>query len=124
VGSPRYRLQSSSITASASCIAVCFTPAAVVSTVRSPAANAPARERFRITDTFTKYARRAAHALLRVTTGRHAHDEHGARPLHAPAPWGDIDVAVKNLRFVALAVLLLNFREVRRFHFCSTSVAV
>jgi len=37
---------------------------------------------------------------------------------------GNVGIAVKNLRIVGLAVLLQNFQEVRRFHFCSTSVAV
>ena len=36
----------------------------------------------------------------------------------------EVDTAVKNLRIADSAVLLLNFREVRRFHFCSVSVAV
>jgi hypothetical protein len=34
------------------------------------------------------------------------------------------DMTVKNLRIVGSAVLLLNFHEVRGFHFCSTSVAM
>jgi hypothetical protein len=96
-----------------------------MSTVRSPAANACARERSTASDTIITRARRAAHALLRLTTRRHAHDEHGgSRSMDAPTPWADADTAVKNLRIVGLAVLLQNFREVRRFHFCSTSVAV
>jgi hypothetical protein len=33
-------------------------------------------------------------------------------------------MTVKNLRIVGSAVLLLNFHEVRGFHFCSTSVAM
>jgi hypothetical protein len=126
VGSPRNELQMLSTTASAQCIAVCFTPAAVaMSTVRSPAANVSARERFTTFDTSVARARRAATALLRMTTRRHAHDEHGGRrSMRAPTPWADVGIAVKNLRIMGLAVLLLNFREVRRFHFCSTSVAV
>ena len=126
MGSPRNELQMLSTTASAQCIAACFTPAAVaMSTVRSPAANACARERSTASDTIITRARRAAHALLRLTTRRHAHDEHGgSRSMDAPTPWADADTAVKNLRIVGLAVLLQNFREVRRFHFCSTSVAV
>ena len=70
-------------------------------------------------------ARRTADALLRATAGRHAHDEHGgARPMLAPTPVADTDSAVKNLRIAGSAVLLQNFREVRRFHLCSASVAV
>ncbi len=126
MGSPRNELQMVSTTASAQCIAGCFTTAAVAtSTVRSPAANVSARERSTTFDTFITHARRAANALLRMTTRRPAHDEHGGtRSTHAPTPWVDVDIAVKNLRIAGLAVLLLNFREVSRFHFCSTSVAV
>jgi hypothetical protein len=126
VGSPRHELQTISNTASAPSIAVCFTSAAVaISTVRSPAANTSARERSRTIHTIERLARRAADALLRATAGRHGLDEHGgARSMHIPTPLADVDTAVKNLRIAASAVLLLNFREVRRFHFCSTSVAV
>jgi len=126
VGSPRHELQMTSITASARRAADRVTSAAVaISTVRSPAAIVPARERF--THIFVSFTRapRIAHALLRATAGRHAHDEHGGRVrMRLPTPGSVADSAVKNLRFVGSAVLLLNFREVRRFHFCSTSVAV
>ena len=44
--------------------------------------------------------------------------------MRTPIPVADADTAVKNLRIAGSAVLLLNFREVRRFHFCSASVAV
>jgi hypothetical protein len=75
--------------------------------------------------TSTTRARRAATALQRATAGRHAHDEHGdARSMLAPTPRAEVDTAVKNLRIAGSAVLLLNLREVRRFHFCSVSVAV
>lgn len=126
MGSPRHELQTISTTASAPCIAACFNPATVATTtVRSPAAGASARERSLILDTSGSRTRRATHALLRPTAGRHAHDEHGDAPsMHAPTPGADADTAVKNLRIAGSAVLLLNFREVRCFHFCSTSVAV
>jgi len=126
VGSPRNELQMLSTTACAPCIAVCFNPAAVATaTVCSPAANVSARERSSTHDTFITHGRRAATALLRVTARRHAHDQRGGmRSMYAPTSWADVDLAVKNLRIVGLAVLLLNFREVSRFHFCSTSVAV
>ena len=126
MGSPRIRLQMTSTTASAQCIAVCFTSATVAtSTTRSQGANVSARERSTTTDTSSTRVRRDAIALLRSTTGRHAHDEYGGAPsMHAPTPRADVDTAVKNLRIAGSAVLLLNFREVRRFHFCSTSVAV
>jgi hypothetical protein len=111
-------------TASAPCIAVCCTPAAVAAaTVCSPAANVSARERSSTFDTFITHGRRAATALLRVTARRHAHDQRGGTRRMYATLWADVAVAVKNLRIVGLAVLLLNFREVRRFHFCSTSVA-
>jgi hypothetical protein len=126
VGSPRHELQTTSKTASAPCIAACFNSAIVApSTVQSPAANALARERSRDIDTSDTNARRAAGALQRATAGRHAHDEHGdIRSMLTPTPVADADAAVKNLRIAGSAVLLLNLREVRRFHFCSASVAV
>ena len=126
VGSPRHQLQMTSNTASASCIAACFNSASVAtSAVRSPAANALARERCHAIHTSGMYARRAANALRRATARRHAHDERGNVPsMLAPTPPADTGTAVKNLRIAESAVLLLNFREVRRFHFCSTSVAV
>jgi hypothetical protein len=125
VGSTRHGLQLTSITASASCIAGRLTSAAVViSTVRSPAANALARERFDHIDMSFPRARLAARALLRTATARHAHDEDGPAAPAPPTPGPVADIAVKNLRFIGLPVLLLNFREVSRFHFCSTSVAV
>jgi hypothetical protein len=69
-------------------------------------------------------AARSSQSLLRARAGRLALDEsptsidtrrHACRPI--------INRAVKNLRFACSAVLLLNFREVRDFHFCSISVA-
>ena len=70
-------------------------------------------------------ARRAATALQRATAGRPAHDEHGGiLPMRTPIPVAEVDTAVKNLRIAGSAVLVQNFREVRRFHFCSMSVAV
>ena len=126
MGSPRHELQTTSNAASAPCIAACFNSATVAtSTVRAPAANALARERSRVIDTSDSHARRAADALLRTSAGRQAHDEHGdARSNCTPTPAADVDTAVKNLRIAGSAVLLLNFREVRRFHFCSTSVVM
>lgn len=73
-------------------------------------------------------ARRAAATrspLLHARPGRHALDEavcaRGARASIVPAM---SDIAVKNLRIVASAVLSLNFYEVRSLHFCSTGVTV
>ena len=91
----------------------------------------------RISQRISTAARRATHAngavrhvargafpLLHPHRGRHALDERQLpTPLHAalrPA----IVRTVKNLRIVGSAVLLLNFREVRDFHFCSTSAAM
>jgi hypothetical protein len=68
-------------------------------------------------------AARSMFALLRPYEGRHDLDEptrHGTRGQARRSLYAR---AVKNLRFVRLAVLLLNFREVRDFHFCSISVA-
>jgi hypothetical protein len=119
-------LQTTSNTASAQCIAACFNSAIVAaSMVRSPAANAVAHERARVLHIADRRAPRAADALLRATAGRHAHDEHGGAPsMITPSPVADTGAAVKNLRITGSAVLLQNFREVRRFHFCSVSVAV
>lgn len=71
--------------------------------------------------------RRAVHAassLLHPSAGRLAHDEtrvHSIALVRALRP--STCRAVKNLRIVASAVLLLNFREVRDSHLCSTSAA-
>lgn len=126
MGSPRHELEMTSNTASASSFAVCFNSAIVAaSMVRSPVANARAGECGRTFAPFDTSVRRTAEALQRATAGRHAHDEHGdARPMLAPTPMAEVDTAVKNLRIAGSAVLLLNLREVRRFHFCSVSVAV
>lgn len=125
MGSPRHELQTTSNTASAPCIAACINSAIVAaSTVRSPAANVSARERTSGIHTSDTNASRAADALLRATEGRHAHDEHGGIPSLLTQTPADIGTAVKNLRIAGSAVLVQNFREVRRFHFCSMSVAV
>jgi hypothetical protein len=125
VGSPRHELEMTSNTASAPCIAACINSAIVAaSTVRSPAANVSARERTSGIHTSDTNASRAANALLRATEGRHAHDEHGGKPSQLTQTPADIGTAVKNLRIAGSAVLVQNFREVRRFHFCSMSVAV
>jgi hypothetical protein len=119
-------LQTTSNTASAPCIAGCFNSAIVAaSMVRSPAASAVAHTRARVIHIVDSCAQRAAYALQRATAGRHGHDEHGgARPMLASTPMAEAGAAVKNLRIADSAVLLLNLREVRRFHFCSVSVAV
>ena len=125
MGSPRHELQRTSNTASASCFAGCFNSAIVAaSTVRSSVANTPARERARCIRTVDSRAPRAAIALQRATEGRHAHDEHGGTSSLLTQTPADIGTAVKNLRIAGSAVLVQNFREVRRFHFCSMSVAV
>lgn len=77
--------------------------------------------------TFTRMKRASTSRvpLLHALPGRHALDEavcaHGA---HFSIAWAVCDFAVKNLRIVASAVLLLNFNEVRSLHFCSTGVTV
>jgi len=57
-------------------------------------------------------------SLLHPVAGRHAHDERWSHviPL-VQAIRHTIRQAVKNLRFAGLAVLPLNNREVRSFHF-------
>ncbi len=126
MGSPRYELQTTSNTASAPCIAASFNSAIVAaSTVRSPAANVLVHERTRGIHTSNTYARCTANALLRATGGRPAHDEHGdVSSMLTSTPVVDTGIAVKNLRIAGSTVLVQNFREVRRFHFCSASVAV
>jgi hypothetical protein len=72
-----------------------------------------------------QHAVRGVDSLLHPARGRHAHDErtsHVTPLVRALRP--SMCRAVKNLRIVGSAVLLLNFREVRDFHFCSTSVAM
>ena len=125
MGSPRHELQTTSNTASAPCVAARTNSAIVAaSTVRSPVVNALARACKHDIRTSITSARRTAGALQRATAGRPAHDEHGVPPMRTPIPVAEVDTAVKNLRIADSAVLLLNFREVRRFHFCSVSVAV
>ena len=63
-------------------------------------------------------------SLLLPCAGRHALDELTHVGNRGQACRTVRDRAVKNLRFVASAVLLLNFREVSDFHFCSISVAM
>jgi hypothetical protein len=64
------------------------------------------------------------HSLLHARAGRLALDESSrAAGMLRRGIRSMIDRAVKNLRFVDSAVLLLNFREVRVLHFCSISVA-
>jgi len=125
VGSPRHELQTTSITASAQCIAASINSAIVAtSMVGSPVVNSRARARRHDIRTSRTGARRTTVALQRATAGRPAHDEHGGVPMRTPIPVAEVGAAVKNLRIADSAVLLQNFREVRRFHFCSVSVAV
>ena len=126
MGSHRHELQTTSNTASAQSVAVCFNSAIVAaSTVRSPVARSRARARACVTHSVDTDARRAANALQRATRGRHAHDEHGETgSMLSTTSLAEVGTAVKNLRIAHSAVLLLNLREVRRFHFCSVSVAV
>jgi hypothetical protein len=65
-----------------------------------------------------------SYPLLRPRTGRHDLDEvRGSSTLRTSASRQITDIAVKNLRFIGSAVLLLNFREVGSFHL-STGVTV
>jgi hypothetical protein len=71
-------------------------------------------------------ARRIAkrsYPLLHPRSGRHAHDVgRGSTKLRSSGSRHAGDIAVKNLRIIGLAVLLLNFREVGTMHLCSTGV--
>ena len=67
----------------------------------------------------------ASYPLLLVRSGRHALDVSGrACRAHVSTLRLVADVAVKNLRFAASAVLLLNFSEVSALHLCSTGVTM
>jgi hypothetical protein len=67
----------------------------------------------------------APYPLLLLRPGRHALDETGAsRTTRASTTWLVGEIAVKNLRIAASAVLLLNFDEVRDLRLCSMGVAV
>ena len=73
-------------------------------------------------------ARRAATAsypLLLVCSGRPAVDEaESPRVVRTSTTRRAGAIAVKNLRIVASAVLLLNFDEVRHLHLCSMGVTM
>ena len=63
--------------------------------------------------------------LLLVRSGRHALDETGpSRVVRGSTTWLASEFAVKNLRIVTSAVLLLNFHEVRVLRLCSMGVTV
>jgi hypothetical protein len=67
----------------------------------------------------------ASYPLLLVRSGRHALDVGGrSRTALISATRLASDSAVKNLRIVMGAVLLLNFYEVRRVRLCSTGVSM
>ena len=67
----------------------------------------------------------APYPLLLRRPGRHALDETGSsRTTRASTTWLVGEIAVKNLRIAASAVLLLNFDEVRDCRLCSMGVAV
>jgi hypothetical protein len=67
----------------------------------------------------------ASHPLLPVRSGRHALDETGASRMTRTSTTRLVgEIAVKNLRIVALAVLLLNFDEVSDLHLCSMGVTM
>jgi len=75
--------------------------------------------------TTPQHAKRGVVSLLLPVEGRHAHDErwsHVIPLVRAIRP--STRRAVKNLRIDVSAVLPLNYREVRGFHFCSTSAAM
>ena len=66
-----------------------------------------------------------SYPLLHPRTGRHDLDElRGNVVLRFSASRHAGDIAVKNLRIIGSAVLLLNFREVGSLHLCITGVTV
>jgi hypothetical protein len=66
-----------------------------------------------------------SYPLLPPRTGRHDVGEvRGGMTLRTSASRRSADIAVKNLRSIGSAVLLLNFQEVGGIHLCSTGVTV
>ena len=67
----------------------------------------------------------ASYPLLLMRSGRHALDALGCTRTACISTVRLVgDVAVKNLRFAASTVLLLNFSEVSALHLCSTGVTM
>ena len=134
VGSPRQRLLSTTFTAAMNTIAAAPSAAdiAALATTASPSAasrKSPsifASHRHAVRSATTpQHAVRGVVSLLHHAEGRLAHDDGVARvtALHRDLRPSQLR-AVKNLRITSSAVLLLNFREVRHSHFCSTTAAM
>lgn len=134
MGSTRHRLLSTTFAAAIESVAAAPSAAhiAALAATASPTAGdrisppifAPHHVAAR-SETTPQHAVRGVVSLLHPVTGRHAHDarrSHLIRVARAVRP--SMHRAVKKLRIVASAVLLLNFREVRVSHFCSTSAAM
>jgi hypothetical protein len=134
VGSTRHRLLSTTLAAAIETLAAAPSAARIAAFAAtasptagdriSPTFRASHRQRARFESTPANAAS-GVDSLLHPVAGRHAHDERRSNTIalvRALRP--SIARAVKNLRIVASAVLLLNFREVRDFHFCSTSAAM
>ena len=99
------------------------------STTRHTAPRSPVRDESLFDCSIARIARspraaRAMRPLLLARPGRHALDEEGGSARHRSTSRCDADFAVKKLRIVGSAVLLLNFREVRALHLCSTGVTM
>src|SRR5215207_1092072 len=127
VGSPRTGLLTSTSSLAAASASRAVAPFA--STTRLTAPRSPVRGEFLFHRRIARIARapRAAQAvlaLLLARQGRHALDEVGGSARRRSTSRCDADFAVKKLRIVGSAVLLLNFREVRALHFCSTGVTM
>lgn len=134
MGSTRPRLLSTTSTAAIEMIAAVPSASriAAVTATASPTLGAgsstqftPPRRRETRAGSVSPRAEIGVGALLLRARGRHAHDERLSNVMsHERAHRPSIDRAVKNLRIVGSAVLLLNFREVRDFHFRCTSAAM
>jgi hypothetical protein len=100
-------------------------PLCSASTPSSSAHDEPILTRFIAVIARAHRAVTASYPLLLVRPGRHALDERGtSRMTRASTTRLVDDIAVKNLRITALAVLLLNFDEVSDLHLCSMGVTV
>jgi hypothetical protein len=127
VGFPRTGLlttRSSLAAASASRAVAPFASSARFVARRSPVRGASVLRRH--IDRIARESRAATASLplLHARSGRHALDEVGGSAHHRSTSRHVADVAVKNLRIVGSAVLLLNFSEVRALHLCSTGVTM
>jgi hypothetical protein len=91
----------------------------------SPVCDEPILTRCIAVIAYARCAVTASVPLLLERSGRHAVDETGASRVRRTSTTRLAgEIAVKNLRIVASAVLLLNFDEVRHLRLCSMGVTM